>query len=153
MLTLTLFALALCLGTIVLANAKKADLLDKERTYLNTLDLRLYTNNYDPVAGMVAGSFTELTGSPYALKNNVGFATATLNGSNQAETVAPSWTFLLPYSGTPYDIYGYYFTDPADSHKPVFAEVRKVSGTITPFHVDAAGMTFTVVPKKVQDTL
>lgn len=132
---------------MILANGKKAKLLEQERPYLNTLEYRLFKNNYVPLANMVIGDFTEVTDGGYAPLTVIGFAAAILNGANQSELAAPAWTTTFNFSGGGFTVYGYFVRDPADN-TVVYAE-RDPS----PFVVDAAGRTYTVYPKKLQDTM
>lgn len=131
----------------VIMNESKADFLQQEKDFLNTLTLRLFTNDHVPAAGDTVSSYTELSGSPYAAVTNVGFGDATLNGSNQGQITAPAVTFSLPYSGTPYWVYGCYYTQPGGT------KVAMAERAADPFQVTAAGRIFVVTPKKVMTTL
>jgi hypothetical protein len=134
--------------SIVLANAKKAKLLEQERTYLNTLDIRLFKNNLTPTGANVLADFTEVTDAGYAPVNNVGFTAAILNGANQGQTTAPTVLFTFQHNAGDFTIFGYYFTDPADANKVVFSERASASFTVT-----ANGDTYAVTPKKLMDTM
>lgn len=131
---------------MVLMNAKKAKLLEQERTYLNTLQLRLFINNLVPVATNVTADFTQCTDGGYAGVTNVGFTAAILNGAQQGQTTAPAVTWTFTFSAGSQTIYGYYMVDPLDGIT-VFAERAP-----TPFTITGAGQTYTVTPKKIMDT-
>jgi hypothetical protein len=133
--------------SMVLANTKKAKLLEQKRTYLNTLTYKLFKNNITPGGANVAADFIEVTDGGYAAKTNMGFAAAYLNGVNQGQTDAPSWTNTFNFSGGAFTVYGYYVVDPADGGL-VFSE-RAAS----PFNVTANGQTYTVVPSMLEDTM
>lgn len=132
---------------IVLTNNGKVALIEEERTFLNGCTLRLFVNNYVPVAGSVVGNFTECTDSGYAGFTPIGFAAATLNGSNQGQILAPAVTWTFTHDVGDFTVYGYYVTRASDG-QVVYAE-RAAS----PFLVTAPGQTYTVVPKKVMDTM
>lgn len=136
--------------SIKLANQKKAKLIDQERTYLNTLNYRLFTNNHTPADADTESAFTECTDSGYlSLSDNTPhFSAATLNGSNQGELEGDpiTWTFAHPAGD--FTIYGWYATDPADSDKLVMSEKAT-----TPFTCTTAGQIYVVNPLKVQDTM
>lgn len=60
------------------------------------LKVRLYTNNYTPVAGTVLASLTEATNTNipgYAAKTGVAFPDPTINGSGQGESDGPTMTW------------------------------------------------------------
>lgn len=137
------------MAKMVLANGKKAKLLDQQRTYLNTLRYRLFT----AVAGgtldgtKVKADFTEVVDSGYAYQVPV-FTAATLNGSNQAQLVAPvlTWTFTFS-GGVAYTIKGYFTEDPADGTL-VYSQFGAADVTVT-----AAGATYSVIPQMLDDTM
>jgi hypothetical protein len=131
---------------MILANGKKAKLLEQERTYLNTLTLKLFINNITPADADVVAAYTQCADGGYAGVTNVGFTAATLNGSNQGQVIAPAITWTFTFSVGGFTVYGYYMTDPADSTL-VLAERAP-----SPFTVTAAGQTYTVTPKKIMTT-
>lgn len=133
---------------IVLANGKKAEMLDQEQTYLNTLELRLFTNNFTITGATVVGDFVECTDSGYSSVVDVGFPAAILNMDDQGETTADPITWAFTFSGGAFVVYGYYFTDPADGDAFVFGE-----NASSPFSVTGVGQTYTVVPRVQLDTL
>jgi len=108
---------------MVLSFDKLPTLLEQERTYLNTLELHLYVDVDVAIDGTtVTGDFTECTDGGYTPVVDVGFAAAFLNGSNQAETDAPTKTWVFDHDGGDFTVFGYYFTDPGDGDALVFAE-------------------------------
>lgn len=140
--------------SIVLANGKKAKLIDQERTYLNTLKLVLFKSNTTPVGTNVVGDFTFVSDSGYEPGvpgtggvTNVGFTAGTLNGSNQGQLLAPTVTWVFTHNGGDFTVYGYAFIDPADG-AVVYSE-----RALTPFLCTGAGQTYSVTPKKVMDTM
>ncbi len=134
---------------IVLAFVKIPDLLEQERTYLNTLELHLYVDVDVALDGDTETSdFTECTDGGYASVVDVAFAAATLNVSNQGEVVAPTQTFVFTHDGGDFTVFGYYFTDPADGDELVFSERAAF-----PFEVTAPGQTYSVTPRKVMQSI
>lgn len=129
---------------IVLANAKKPTLLELERSYLNTLTYRLYTNNYTPDGAMTAGSFDELAAGYGYVGDTPGFPAATLVGSD-AQVVGASMTWTFTGVPTVPTIYGYYVTEPGGA--VVYAERAPA-----PFTITAAGQTYTVTPRVLLGT-
>lgn len=132
--------------SIVLANLKKAQLLETTRAYLNSLEYRLFVNNFAPIAAMVLADFTECTDTGYSPEPPA-FSLAALSVANKGETVGPTITWTLTHSPGDYTIYGYYVVDPADSDKVVYAE-----RAAQPFTVTAAGQTYSVTPRYTRDT-
>lgn len=133
------------MANLFLANGKKAKLLDQERTFLNTCILHLFTNNITVSATTVAGDFSETTDSGYS-PSAITFATATLNGSNQGQMVAPAVTFTFNHDVGDFTIYGWFLIDPADS-------ALVMSQNTTNFTVTGAGQTYTVTPKVLLDRM
>jgi hypothetical protein len=70
------------------------------------LNLKLYSNNYDPVKGSVAGNFTELSGGGYAQKalTRAGWSSA-VPGSPSSISYATQQTFS--FTGA-VNVVGYY---------------------------------------------
>lgn len=136
----------------VLANGNKTYLLEAQRTLFNAgsgaMYLRLYKNNYTPLGTSVAADFTEANFDGYAAIRINDFGAAALDGSNQAHIDAPIKTFTCTGATTSNDIYGYYYTR-ADDGTLVSAE-RNAAG---PFTINAAGLTYSVVPRWYLDTL
>lgn len=131
---------------IVLANAKKAQVLETTRSYLNSLEYRLFVNNFAPIGAMLLVDFTECADSGYSPEPPA-FAAATLNVANKGEVVGPTITWTLTHSPGDYTIYGYYVVDPADADKVVYAE-----RAAAPFTVTASGQTYSVTPRYTRDT-
>lgn len=136
------------MSNIVLANNKKASLLQEQVDYLKTLRLRLFKNDLTPTGANVAADFTEPTDTGYSAPIVNDWADATLNGSNKGETVAPTRFFTFNADGGGETIYGYWFTDPADGSKVVWSQ-----RAAAPFAITAAGQIFAVIPKLQLDTM
>jgi len=83
---------------IVIRHTKKDDLLELQINYLNTLTLRLFTNDLTPTGASVAGDFTECADGGYASETDVDFQAAIVNSSNQGQTTAPAVTWIFTYS-------------------------------------------------------
>ena len=84
------------------------------------LTLKLYSNDYTPVAASTAGNFTESSFSGYSAKSltRSSWVDPTTNGSGKAEITYASQTFTASGSGT---VYGYFVVG-ATSGTCVFAE-------------------------------
>lgn len=127
---------------IMIANAKKAELLQILKSYINTLSLRLYKNDYLPTSSMTADSFTEVTDTGYVRRPPGGFGNAAFNNvTNHAEIKADEWITVFDLDDGGFTVYGYYVVDPADG-KPVWAERAN-----TPFVVANVADCYAVVPK------
>lgn len=133
--------------SIVLHLLKLPTLLDQERTYLNTLVMKLFSNNFTPVATDTLGAFTVPADTGLLLGKTPVFAVATLNGLNEGELIAPTLTWTASFSAGALTIYGYFVYDPADN-TVVYSE-----RAVAPFPVTAAGQTYSVTPRKVMDTM
>lgn len=73
--------------------------------------LKLYVNDYTPVAGSVAGDFTEMSTLGYSAKTlTMASWTIAQNGSAEAEATyaQQTWTFT---AGSAVTVYGYYVVD------------------------------------------
>ena len=88
--------------------------LDSLRTVFNSagLKVRLFKNNYTPVAGSVIGSFTEANFSGYT-PANLGTLAAAATVSGKASSTAGSANTWTKSGATGNDVYGYYVTDAA----------------------------------------
>lgn len=96
---------------LVIANVGEIELLNKMLIEPLTTDesykLRLYQNNYTPVASSVASDFTEATFTNYVAKTltRAGWSTPTIVGGKAESSYAQqSWTCGV----TGNTIYGYY---------------------------------------------
>lgn len=103
------------------------------------LTLKLYTNNYTPVAGSTAGSFTECAVSGYSAKtlSRASWGDPSTNGSGKAEMAYAAQTFSFTGSGT---IYGYMIVS-ATSGTLVLAELFSSARSV------ASGDSLTITPK------
>lgn len=108
---------------LVLTNAGELKLLEwalKSTSTPEDLELRLFTNNYTPVAGSVTADFTEATFTDYAAKSlsRASWVAPATNGSGEAETTyaVQTWT-----AGSSQTIYGYYVVG-ATSGTTIWAE-------------------------------
>lgn len=72
--------------------------------------LKLYVNNYTPVDGSVAGSFTEMSTHGYAAKTltKASWTVAQAGGVATGTYAAQTWTFTAAAVVT---VYGYYIVD------------------------------------------
>jgi len=108
-----------------------------------TLELRLFTNDYTPVEGTTEANVTQASG--------YGYGAITLTGANW--TITPGAPSLAEYAqqtftftGALGNVYGYYITQ-ATSGKLVWAE-RFSDG---PYNVQNDGDQIKVTPKFTQD--
>ncbi len=107
-----------------------------------TVTLKLYTNNYDPIATSVASSFTECTIAGYAAKSiaTSDWGSVSTNGSGKAQSVVTPSDFSFTGSGT---VYGYYVVDSAGVL--LFAEKFPAARTIASGDNMSLTVTFTAV--------
>lgn len=130
----------------VLLRQKIQTLLDQEVTYLNTLDLCLFINNYTPVAGTTEADLTEPSGGTGYARQSVAFTSSVLDG-DKAELIGTTQTFTFTSAGGGFTIYGCFLLDPADG-KAVIAQ-RFTS----PFAITTDGQSFSVTPLKEMATM
>lgn len=133
--------------SIVLANQKKATLLQQQKAYLAGLTIRLFVNNVTPAGATTEAGLTECSDSGYAAVNNVGYGNAVINAGNQGESDGPTITWTFTHFPGDFTVYGYYLTDPVDG-KLVFSE-----RAANPFPCTAAGQIYVVTPKVLFDTM
>lgn len=96
---------------LVIPNAGEADALAYyvAKQPVDQLVLRLYTNDYTPVAGSTAVSFTEAVGGGYAAIVLTGADWTIVGGSPSLASCAKQ-TFTCNGSAASQVIYGYYLT-------------------------------------------
>lgn len=111
----------------------------KSTTTPENWTLKLYTNNYTPVAASTAGNFTECAVSGYSAKTLTrgSWGDPTTNGSGKAEMAYAAQTFSFTGSGT---IYGYYVVS-ATAGTLIFAELFSSARSV------ASGDSLTITPK------
>ena len=107
-------------------------------TVTEPLDLRLYTNNYTPVAGSTAANFTEASGSGYASIALTGSAW-TISGG--APTTAAYAARTFTFTNNLGNIYGYYLT--RHSTGDLIMAERFSDG---PYNIQNSGDSITVTP-------
>lgn len=103
--------------------------------------LKLFTNNYTPVAGSTESDFTEAAGGGYTSKSLTGSSwTVTTNGSGEAEAVyaAQTFTFTGALTGTA-TVYGYFVVN---SSSGLLLWAERFSSSYTPA-VNGDAITFT----------
>lgn len=100
--------------------------------------LKLYSNDYTPVAASTNGSFTEATFTGYVEKDiaRTDWASATTNGSGKAEITSPDLSWSATSSQT---VYGYFVQDA--SGNLLFAERFSSARALE------SGDTLTISPK------
>jgi hypothetical protein len=108
---------------LILTNEGEKLLLEwalKSTSTPEDLELRLFTNDYSPVATSVTADFTEATFTDYAAKelSRDDWTTPTTNIDGEAETTQEVQTWIAGSSQT---IYGYYVVG-ASSGKTIWAE-------------------------------
>ena len=107
------------------------------------LTLKLFSNDYTPVEGSVAGDFTESAGGGYAAKtltNGSWGAAATAGGTTSSAYAEQTFTFTGALTTNP-NIYGYYIVG-ATSGTLYWAE--RAAATFTPAN---NGDTYKVTPR------
>lgn len=131
---------------VVIANAALTRFLDDMLLDAQELQgkLHLYQNNYTPVVGSVAGDFDVATFSGYpAGGHDFGvnpWPAATLDGSNNAQSVQAAIEFEHNGGATDNDIYGAYILD----GNGLLVCAERYAGA--PFVMDTLGAKFTVTP-------
>lgn len=128
---------------LVICNAGELLLLDNalgDSTPENLI-LKLYSNDYTPVAASVAGNFTEVVNTGYsaATLTAATWAAAATNGSGDGEKAYATQTFTMTNNTDPL-IYGCYFVG-ATSGTLYFAE-----RFTNPIAIPAAGLSVQVTP-------
>ena len=134
----------------VMSTTAKVQLLELERTTLNTLYVGVFTNNYTPTDASVMSDLTEATDSGYAAtgRQHPTFATSYLNGSNQGETDSGNLVWTMSHAGGDFTVYGY-FLSTSSSGGTLYISERLA----TPIPVTVAGFTLTITPKKLMDSM
>jgi len=120
--------------------------LDNLRSVWNAagLKVRLFKNNYTPVAGSVIGSFTEANFSGYT-PGSLGTLGAATTVSGRASTTAATANTWTKSGATGNDIYGYYVTD-AGGTVLYWAE----RGSAAPYSMNTNGEGLSVTPTVTQ---
>lgn len=109
------------MSTPLVPNEGELDLLTILRAELTPV-LRLYKNNYTPVAGSVLADFTQADFSGYPAGGiALTYAAAATNGSGQAAMAADEEVFEHDGGGTANTVYGYYIVN-TGTNKVIKAE-------------------------------
>lgn len=127
---------------LVLANVGENQIMTwalKGTSVTENLTLKLYSNNYTPVAGSTAASFTECAVSGYSAKtlSRASWGDPSTNGSSKAEMSYAAQTFSFTGSGT---IYGYYIVS-ASGNVLMWAELFSPARSVN------SGDSLTITPK------
>jgi hypothetical protein len=132
----------------VLRNSAKPKFLNNNpRTFLGTCEMRLFKNNLSPIDPDGATSqFTEVTDSGYAPVAG-SYAVATLNGSDQGQSVGDVLQDTFSHAGGDFVVYGAYWTDPGDSDEWVCGVIFS-----SPQSIVAPGQITQVAPVALLDT-
>lgn len=128
--------------SLIVPNTVEVEVLTVRLT--PTLSMRLYSNDYTPVAGSTAAAFTQVSGGGYAAKS-LTFANWTITAGDPSQAVYAStqeWDFT-GVTDAPATIYGYYVVRVSDGELQ-WAE-RFPSGNV-PF-VPINGSIIKVLPK------
>lgn len=128
---------------LFIPNVGASDALDyfTNRATPEDLVLKLYTNDYTPVEGSVAGDFTEASGSGYSpitLTGSSWGAPADLGGLGMIATYAAQ---RFTFSGSLGNVYGYYLVR---SSSGVLAGAERFSDG--PYNITASGDYIEVTP-------
>lgn len=116
--------------TLVVPNQGEQVLLDAAtgKTAATTLTLRLFSNNYTPIAGTTESNVTEVAGAGYAGIALTAASWVTTPGS-PTSSAYPEQTFTFTgATDSPGTIYGYYVTNAAG--KLLWAE--RLAASFTP---------------------
>lgn len=136
------------MARLVLANAKKADILEGGRPYLDTLEMRLFTANITPTGTVQPVTPTdECDDGGYSPVANPYPNAATASGT-RADAVGVNPTFVFDHDAGDQTIYGVFFTDPNDSDATVMSQRDDA-----PFTVTAAGQVYVVEAHFYFDTM
>lgn len=132
--------------SIVLADLGKVKLLEQERAFLNTCELRLYTNSSGLSQTSVAADMVEPVDSGYG-PLPVAFASAVLDGSHNAVLVGTPQVWTFAHNVANFTIFGYWLKDPVSGILVYF------DPALAPFTVSTSGQTYTVAPRKAMNTM
>lgn len=127
---------------LVVCNAGELKLLDwaiKDTSTPENLTLKLYKNDYTPVAASVAGDFTEADFTSYAAKTltRSSWVAASTNGSGKAASSYAAQSWVCGSTGN--TVYGYFVVG-ATSGTLIWAEKFATARTL------ANGDTLNVTP-------
>lgn len=129
---------------IVIANGWHASIIENGRSFLNSLQLRLFSTNIAISPTVMPAAVTdEPTGdSGYAGLAPISnpFPNPFVDHAGYADSTGFNPTITFSHSGGDVTIYGAFFTDPASSNATVMAVLAD-----TPFVITAAGQV--VVPQ------
>jgi hypothetical protein len=113
-------------------------------TWLNTLRLHLFSNNFTPAYPNVLGDFSECTFTGYASQLMTNWSVPAVNALPPNEDTSDVvHTFTATDGVTPNTIYGYYVTDAA-SAVLMFAQRTNIA---VPAVLDAAGKSYLIQPR------
>jgi hypothetical protein len=117
------------MADIVLSQRGSFHLLSQKVTYLNTLKVRLFKNNYTPTQASLLADFTASDVVGYAEQPLViDTVTDNLDGTSTASGPLIIWTPTA--TTTTNSIYGVYVVDPGDGNKVIFSQ-RFTGGPFT----------------------
>lgn len=115
--------------SLVLSYDGQLALLDVKRSYLDTLTLRLFKNDFIPQLISATDAFVESDFAGYApIVGPFFFAVPFTNADDKAETDSDVQTFTAGAVVAPQSIFGYYLTDPEKNW--IFAERRAAGGLL-----------------------
>jgi len=133
-------------GVGVLSRTGKVRCLNSERTYLNSLWVYLFTNDYTPTDASAFADFVFATAGGLGPQLIPPFGAGYLNGSNQGQVDAAALTWTTTGPGLPQTVYGYAVLDQTDN--VVIFSARAPGGGFT---FTAAGQSYSVTLHKLQD--
>src|SRR5581483_4498496 len=99
---------SLMADTLISTEAKRT-LLDHMMTHVGAVTVKLFKNDYTPVAGSVASNFTVADYAGYT-NQSVSFGGATSDGTGKAQALSDSIGFPLASSGSQ-TVYGWFMVD------------------------------------------
>lgn len=131
------------MSNLVIPETGEAAFLTEIRTALAALitathlKVRLFSNNYTPIATTVVSDFTEATFTGYAAQNVPALSTVFTNAAGQAEIDANATNFFQATDAvSPNTIYGYWIAD--ETSTPILMWCEKFD---TPIDMTTAGKT------------
>lgn len=110
-------------------------------TFLNTLKIRLFKNNYTPISTTVLSDLTEADYTGYSSLSLSGFPAASVVGSSGSSTGDAKVFTVGASPSTTNNIYGYYITDSGNTK---LYGVQRDPGA--PVSMALAGQTYSITP-------
>lgn len=130
------------MAKIVLLDAKKQDILEGGRPYLDSLEMRLFNADITPTGTVMPSTPSDECDDPGYLADAPllnPFPAPTFQDGIYGAVAVDADTITFDHGAGDQTIYGVFWTDPADSDITVMAQRMDV-----PFTVTAAGQVFVI---------